>query len=296
MVKAMMISAAGFETLHQTVSMSSRELADLIGTSHGEVKRLLNSLESAQRLSQPLRPVNYQRQGATYQEYHLNKRDSLLLIARLSPSFTPVVLDRWHERELLHDLPDFTNPAAAARAWALEYERRQALEQRVDLLAPKADFFDHYVLVERAMGFRQVCKLLKAKEADFRQFLVERRIMYRLAGVLTPYQQHLAAERFELHKGTGANQHEFSQTRFTASGVKWVAGLWAVHLAQHYLSGDPTVLEPAAAGQQAPAAKKAGQNIRPQPAKEKEPLTQDLFAREPQARTTPGGETRAAAA
>lgn len=232
MVKAMMISAVGFAAVDQTASMSSRELAELIGTSHGEVKRLINSLETAQRLTQPLRPVGYQHQGETYQEYLLNKRDSLLLIARISPAFTSVLLDRWHEREQWLDLPDFTNPATAARAWAQEYERRQALERRVERLVPKAEFFDHYVLVKETMGFRQVCKLLKVKEGEFRQFLLERQIMYRLAGVLTPHRQHIDAGRFELHKGTGANRHIFSQARFTTQGVTWVAELWAVQMAR----------------------------------------------------------------
>ncbi|WP_410014098.1 phage antirepressor KilAC domain-containing protein [Sodalis sp. C49] len=228
----MMISAAGFETLHQTVSMSSRELAGLTGISHGEVKRLINSLDASRRLSQPVRATDYQRPDGTSQEYQLNKRDSLTVIARLSPGYTPAVLDRWHEREMQHDLPDFTNPAVAARAWAQEYERRQALENRLAAIAPKADFFDRYVVVDGALGFRQVCKLLKAKEADFRQFLLERQIMYRLSGVLTPHQQHLEAGRFELYRGTGENRHAFSQTRFTAKGVKWAAGLWAAHIAQ----------------------------------------------------------------
>ena len=40
----------------QTVSllMSSRDLARLTGITHGEVKRLIKSLETAQRLSQPV--------------------------------------------------------------------------------------------------------------------------------------------------------------------------------------------------------------------------------------------------
>ncbi|WP_413741353.1 phage antirepressor KilAC domain-containing protein [Sodalis sp. RH15] len=228
----MKISAAGFETLHQTVSMSSRELADLTGTPHGEVTRLIKSLETSRRFPQPLCTSDYQREGKIRQEYQLNKRDSLMVIARLSPAFTPLVLDRWHERELQHDLPDFTNPALAARAWAEEYERRQALERRVALIAPKADFFDRYVVVEEAMGFRQVCKLLKVKEADFRRFLLERQIMYRLGGVLTPHRQHLDAGRFEVHTGTSESRHPFSQTRFTVKGVKWIAGLWAEYLAE----------------------------------------------------------------
>lgn len=232
MVNAMMISAADFETLHPTASMSSRELAELIGIPHGEVTRLIKSLETGRSLSQPLRAVEYRREDKTCREYHLNKRDSLMVIARLSPSYTALALDRWHERELQHNLPDFTNPAAAARAWAEEYERRQQLELRVAMIAPKADFFDQYVVVHEAMGFRQVCKLLKVKEPDFRQFLLERQIMYRLGGVLTPHRQHLDAGRFEMHTGTSESRHAFSQSRFTVKGVKWIAGLWAEHLAR----------------------------------------------------------------
>lgn len=55
----------------------------------------------------------------------VDKRDSLTVVSLLSPSFTPVVIDRWQAREQTHDLPDFTNPAAAARDWAEEFECRQ---------------------------------------------------------------------------------------------------------------------------------------------------------------------------
>ncbi|TKI06659.1 phage antirepressor KilAC domain-containing protein [Martelella alba] len=226
----MMISAEKFEPLHPSVSMSSRELATLVGVSHSEVARLIKSLETSRSLSQPLRPVECPHGGEIRREYPLNKRDSLLVTARLSPSFTALVLDRWHERERRLNLPDFTNPAEAARAWAGEYERRRQLEQRVAAITPKADFFDRYVVVEQALGFRQVCKLLKVKEADFRQFLLERQIMYRLSGTLTPHRQHLEAGRFEMHTGTSQNRHAFAQARFTAKGVKWVAELWAEHL------------------------------------------------------------------
>lgn len=228
----MMISAAGFVAHHQTVAMSSRELADLTGATHGEVKRLIVSLDSGKRLSQPLRTADYLlANGQPRQEYLLDQRDSLTVVALLSPSFIPVVLDRWQARETTHDLPDFTNPAAAARAWAEEFERRQAAEKHLATLAPKARFFDRYVAVEGAMGFRQVCKLLRVKESEFRQFLLERQIMYRLAGVLTPYQQHLDAGRFELHTGTSGSRYTFAQARFTAKGVKWIADLWAAHAA-----------------------------------------------------------------
>ncbi|RLR18247.1 hypothetical protein D8L93_02675 [Sodalis-like symbiont of Bactericera trigonica] len=186
----MMISAAGFAAHHQDVAMSSRELAELTGVTHGEVKRLMNS-----------------------------------------------VLDRWQAREQTHDLPDFTNPAAAARAWAEEFERRQTMEIHLATLTPKANFFDRYVAVDGVMGGRQVCKLLKVKESEFRQFLLERQIMYQLAGVWTLYQQHLDAGRFEVHTGTSGSRYAFSQERFTAKGVKWVADLWAAYTATPQTKG-----------------------------------------------------------
>ncbi|POP47094.1 hypothetical protein CHU32_03900 [Superficieibacter electus] len=227
----MMITFDSQRTLDQSAMMSSREIATLTGITHGEVKRIINGLETAQRFTQPVTVSLYEREGETYQEFFLNKRDSLLAVARLSPGFTAAALDRWQEREKRDNLPDFTNPATAARAWAEQYEQRQIAEQRLALSAPKAEFFDRYVQVEDSLGFRQLCKMLRAKEPEFRQFLLERNIMYRVSGVLTPHHHHLQAGYFTLRSGVGENQHTFSQARFTAKGVKWVASLWAGYLA-----------------------------------------------------------------
>ncbi|MEN4767517.1 phage antirepressor KilAC domain-containing protein [Duffyella gerundensis] len=230
----MMISTESLNSLHQSVTMSSREIAELTGITHGEVKRLINSLETAQRLTEPLTAWDYESaSGEVRQEYRLNKRDSLLAVARLSPGFTAEALDRWQARERVNHLPDFTNPAVAARAWAEQFEQRQAAEKQLALFAPKAEFFDRYVTVDESLGFRQVCKMLKAKETDFRQFLLERNVMYRINNSMAPHQQHIAAGRFTLRAGVGENAHTFSQARFTAKGVKWIASLWASHLAAH---------------------------------------------------------------
>jgi len=227
----MMITFDSQRSLDQSALMSSREIATLTGITHGEVKRIINGLETAQRFSQPVTVSLYEKEGETYQEFFLNKRDSLLAVSRLSPGFTAEALDCWQEREQRDNLPDFTNPATAARAWAEQYEQRQLAEQRLALTAPKAAFFDSYVNVDDSLGFRQLCKMLRAKEPEFRQFLLERNIMYRTGGVLTPHHHHAQAGYFTLRSGTGENQHTFSQARFTAKGVKWVASLWAGYLA-----------------------------------------------------------------
>ncbi|NIY46799.1 phage antirepressor KilAC domain-containing protein [Cedecea colo] len=210
--------------------MSSREIARLTGITHKEVKRMVKSLETAQRLSQSVTTNQYEQEGEMRQEYLLNKRDSLLTVASVSPGFTVEVLDRWQEREKSVCLPDFTNPAVAAHAWAEQYEKRQRAEEQLALIAPKAEFFDWYVQVNDTLGFRQLCKMLKVKEAEFRQFLLERNIMSRANGVLMPAQSHIQAGYFTVHSGTGENKHTWAQARFTARGVKWIAGLWAGHL------------------------------------------------------------------
>ncbi|RPD94689.1 hypothetical protein BBB56_20370 [Candidatus Pantoea deserta] len=230
----MMFSTENLSALNASVLMSSREIARLIGITHGEVKRLIKSLETAQRLSQPVTINLYEHEGEMRQEFCLNKRDSLLAVARLSPGFTADLLDKWQEREKVAHLPDFTNPAEAARAWAEQFEQRRAAEQQLALSAPKAEFFDRFVEVTDSLGFRQLCKMLKVKEPDFRQFLLERNIMYRDKGTLTPQHHHMQAGYFTLRSGTGENQHAFSQARFTAKGVKWVASLWAGHIATQH--------------------------------------------------------------
>ena len=226
----MMMSTETFNATDHAITMSSREIAQMTGNTHGEVKRLIKSLETAQRLSQPLLVNLYEHQGEMRQEYHLNKRDSLLAVARLSPGFTAEALDRWLAREERVHLPDFTNPAEAARAWAEQFEQRRAAEKQLAESAPKAAFFDDFVNVDTALGFRQLCKMLKVKETDFRQFLLDRNIMYREKGALTPQHYHLQAGYFTLHAGTAENQHTFSQARFTTKGVRWIASLWAGHL------------------------------------------------------------------
>ena len=173
------------------------------------------------------------------QEFLLNKRDSVLTVARISPGFTADLLDKWQERERTLNLPDFTNPAAAAHAWAEQYEKRQQAEAQLALTLPKAEFFDWFVNVDESLGFRQLCKMLKAKEPEFRQFLLERNIMQRVSGTLLPAKQYTQAGYFTVHDGVGENQRTWSQARFTARGVKWIAGLWAGHLASRQIRSAP---------------------------------------------------------
>lgn len=215
----------------KVVTMSSREIAELVQSKHSDVKRSAERLAVGGVLTAPLAQFEFEHNGNRYFEYRFNKRDSLVLVARLSPEFTAAVVDRWQELESKSQLPQ-SLPEALRLAADLADEKL-ALESQLALAAPKVEFVDQYVMAKGSMGFRAVCKLLHAKEPEFRMFLLEKDIAYRLEGQLTPKANHLEAGRFEVKTGTSPNsQHAFRQARFTAKGVEWVAGLWAGYLRQ----------------------------------------------------------------
>lgn len=206
--------------------MSSREIAALVQSKHSDVKRSAERLAVGGVLTAPLAQFEFEHNGNIYFEYRFNKRDSLVLVAQLSPQFTAAVIDRWQELESKSLVPQ-TLPEALRLAADLADEK-QALESQLALVAPKAEFVDRYVAAKGSMGFRSVCKLLKAKEPEFRLFMIDEKIMYRQDGQYTPYGIHMEAGRFEVKTGTSqVSQHAFRQARFTPKGIQWIAGLWA---------------------------------------------------------------------
>ncbi|WP_271311784.1 phage antirepressor KilAC domain-containing protein [Yersinia intermedia] len=215
---------------NSVVTMSSREIAVLVNSKHSDVKRSAERLYAGGILTAPLAQFDFEHNGNQYFEYRFNKRDSLVLVARLSPEFTAAVVDRWQELE--QNLIPQTLPEALRLAANLAEEKQQ-LENQLSIAAPKIEFVDRYVNATGSMVFRQVCKLLSAKEPEFRLFLMDNRIMYRLSGGLIPHQQHIDAGRFEVKTGTNQiNSHAFTQARFTPKGVRWVGGLWIEYLAK----------------------------------------------------------------
>ena len=126
-------------------------------------------------------------------------------------------------------LPDFTNPVIAARAWADAKESEQVALVALEHAKPAIAFVDKYVEGSGLKGFREVCKLLKANESQFRDFLISGKIFYRLGGTLTAHQNHIDAGRFDVRTGIADSEHMYTTTKFTPKGINWIAGEWAKH-------------------------------------------------------------------
>lgn len=217
-----------------TATMSSREIADLVESEHDDVKRSMERLAARGVITlPPLAEVSNPRSGPrTISVYLVGKRDSYVVVAQMSPEFTARLVDRWQELEAqaAPAIPNFADPVAAARAWADAKEVEQTAVAALALAAPKVDFVDRYVQAEGLKGFREVAKLLKVNEAEFSQFLQDHKVMYRLAGRMTPYQCHIDAGRFVVRAGVSAhNAHAFTAVKFTPKGIQWTAGELAKH-------------------------------------------------------------------
>ena len=116
-----------------------------------------------------------------------------------------------------------TYAAALLEAGRLAMELELA-EAQLAIAAPKVEFVDRYVDATGSYGFRQVAKMLSVKETWFSEFLIEKDIMYRLSKKLTAHSEHIDAGRFVSRAGVAKNEHAYTECRFTAKGVEWVAG------------------------------------------------------------------------
>jgi len=221
------------------LTMSSREIAELTGRDHGNVMRDIRTLLDDLQASD-LKPVcettTYAgANGQRYPQYELDRDTCLTLLLGYDAVARMKVVKRWQELEAqaAPALPDFSNPVAAARAWADAKESELRTAEALALAAPKAEYVDRYVAANGAKGFRQVAKLLGANEHEFRAWLQDEKIMYRLGGEWTAHQCHIDAGRFVVKTGVAhVNDHAFNATKFTPKGVNWIAGLWGQHQAR----------------------------------------------------------------
>jgi phage antirepressor YoqD-like protein len=215
------------------VTMSSREIADLVEKRHDNVLRTMETLAARGAITLPqIEEVMNDGPGPrTIGQYRIGKRDSYVVVAQLSPEFTARVVDRWQELEARAPVPAV--PQSFAAALRLAAEQQDVIDAQAAQLAaaaPAVEFVERYADSTGTKSFRQVAKLLGAKEPEFRRFLHSEKIMYPLGGEWTPHAHHIDAGRFCVKAGTAQiSGHAYNAARFTPKGVTWIAGEWAKH-------------------------------------------------------------------
>ena len=216
-----------------SATMSSREIADLVEKRHDNVLRTVETLAARRVITLPqFEEVSSEGPGPrAIGQYRIGKRDSYVVVAQLSPEFTARLVDRWQELEA--QAVALAVPQSFADALRLAADQQDVIAAQAEQLAaaaPAVEFVERYADSTGTKGFRQVAKLLNAKENDFREFLLDAKILYRLGGELTPHAHHIDAGRFCVKAGTAqVSGHTYNAARFTPKGVTWIAGEWAKH-------------------------------------------------------------------
>ena len=211
------------------LTMTSREIAELVEARHNDVVATIERLFSKGLLRSSRKTRREETGGRPIEVYDLIERDTHLVVSGYSDEHRARVIDRWQELESQQSPKLPQTMAQALRLAAEQAEQLEAQQEQLALAAPKVAFVDRYVEATGLKGFREVCKLLKANEARFRDFLIDHKVMYRLGGTLTAHQNHIDAGRFEVRTGVSDYEHAYTSTKFTAKGVDWIAGEWARH-------------------------------------------------------------------
>ena len=120
-------------------TMSSLEIAKLTGKPHNDVLKAIRKMEPAwEKVHEGKFSLMYREveigNGAKRQDpyYELTKTECLYVATKFNDEARAKLVIRWEELEKkaranMLQLPDFTNPAEAARAWAQEYEQKTTL-------------------------------------------------------------------------------------------------------------------------------------------------------------------------
>ena len=201
-------------------TMSTRIIAELCEKEHRNVKRDSEVMFQGLQLD----ALNFEHiyldsMNRQQTEYLLDEELTMTLVTGYNIVLRNRVIKRWKElenREL---------SKMEILQMALESEQQKlVLQQQLEIQAPKVAFVDKYVAGNGNKTFRQVAKLLQIKEYKFREFLESNRIMYKLNGEWTAYQNHVDAKRFHVKTGVSDSGHAFNHALFTPKGIEWIAG------------------------------------------------------------------------
>lgn len=233
-------------------SMTSQQIADLVGSRHDVVRKSIERLAT----DKPNKPAVIQFPPVTEVKKNQSlspnnktmvyvfsgeqgKRDSIIVVAQLSPEFTAALVDRWQELEAnasQPSLPNFTNPADAAIAWAAEYKAKEVAQAQVIELQPKAAALDTLSHAKGSLGIRETAKAVGIPEREFVRRCLDKskpmssRFLYRDDKGRLNAHAHRIKQGFMTQKiGSYADKdgYDFAtvQVKFTAAGVAHIAKL-----------------------------------------------------------------------
>ena len=204
-------------------TMSSKDLLELINQirqNFGESPVRLNDFNN--RIIDELDGQHYEifvvqnlnNTQSTY--FNLTIEQCTLVGMRESKGVRRSVLEKLKQLENHIQLPNFTDPAEAAIAWANEYKAKQALAIENQTLKPKADAYDRFLDSDGLMTSGVIGKLLGYKSAqEFNDAIHAKGVAFKSSGV---WQFYASFKDKHIGKMVGWEREEFNKAGVT---LKW---------------------------------------------------------------------------
>jgi phage regulator Rha-like protein len=202
--------------INNNITMSSQEIAELVKSRHDSVKRTIERLmEKAIIQLTPLVDVKNS-QGQTVASYLLAKRDSLVVVAQLSPEFTGALVDRWQELENNKGLQLPQTYLQALEQLVNTEKERARLESINNALLHTLKTYTASELAKE-LGIRSASKL--------NIMLKDKGIQYKLNGTWVLYAKYAELGLQEVKQGISDNGHIYYNSQFTNKGREFVLSL-----------------------------------------------------------------------
>ncbi|EMD6593309.1 Rha family transcriptional regulator [Escherichia coli] len=190
-------------SISQKATMTSIEIAELVGSRQDSVKRTIETLakKSVIQFPQSVEIENKQSVGprrfskAYIFEGEQGKRDSIIVVAQLSPEFTARLVDRWRELENARGpLKSKAEILAEMAQMHLEHERRinavnaqvAEVSAQVSMVAETLEQIKKGNMPEGYIGYRQLAAKCGLTEAKCRNLVNAYRIPTDTHEFLTP--------------------------------------------------------------------------------------------------------------
>lgn len=210
------------QQFNNPLAMNSQEISALVEKRHDNVRRTMDSLWEKGLITVTQSEEPTFGGGKPITVYSVNKRDSYVVVAQLSPEFTARLVDRWQELEgknavaIPQTLPDALR-LAADLADQVDQQNKLIQEQK-----PAVEFLERYVETRSTKSLREVAKVLGVKEREFINRLIDEKILFRQSSNLLPFADHHHKGYFTVKTGE-SNGYAYQQTRFTPEGIAWIS-------------------------------------------------------------------------
>lgn len=204
------------------VTMSSREIAELVNSRHDKVKQSIERLAERGVIGLPPLGEYLDALGRKATEYRIGKRDSYVIVAQLSPEFTARLVDRWQELENAQPKADpvaLLNDPAALRGLLGNYaERVETLQSQIEADAPKVAFHDDFAEKDGLYTLQNAGRIITGRPNKFIQELKKQHLFYQ-GGALVPYVRYRQQGLFEVKIETQGD-YVRTQTYITPKGLQ----------------------------------------------------------------------------